>query len=210
MKRKTLYIITLVFIFLYTNSYGNNGLMESNITSNTYEVYQIFLFAYFVMMLVTMFKGYGENRTIIIFRDYNDLGLTFLIPASAFLIYFLFASFGGYIQLGALLALIVALILFGILVKNTYIDNNKSFLYTLLSIMTKVPLGLIWVLNLITMLNTSGKTGSKRRRKRGTAMVILAFLTPIMGMLVVNKEGSFFNPKDWIKGKRVGSIRDNL
>jgi len=80
----------------------------------------------------------------------------------------------------------------------------------LMSLMTKVPLGIIWILNFITMLNPGGKTAVQRRKNRGTALVILAFLTPIIGMLVANKEGSLFNPKDWIKGKRIGEIRNYI
>jgi len=172
--------------------------------------YQIFLMGYFMLMLITMFKGYGKNRTVIIFRDYNDLGLTFLIPASVYLIFVLFTSFGGNQQLAMFLAIGVALTLFAILVKNTYLDNNKSMLHTSLAIMTKMPLGIIWFLNFITMLNPSGKTATQRRKNRGVALIILAILTPLMTLLVANKEGSLFNPKDWIKGKRVGNMRDHL
>ena len=182
---------------------------EYNTTSNG-DAWQLFILVYFIVMIVTMFKGYGENRTVIIFRDYNDLGLTFLIPASFVLIFYLFMMFGGKPSWGMGLALVVSVSLFVILVKNTYEDNNKAMLPTVLSIMTKVPLGIIWIMNFITMLNPSGKTASKRRKSRGTALVILAILTPIIGMLVVEKEGSLFNPRDWIKGKRIGSIRNHL
>jgi hypothetical protein len=41
-------------------------------------------------------------------------------------------------------------------------------------------------------------------------MVILAILTPIPGLLVLNKEGSLFNPKSWLAGRRVGNIRNHL
>lgn len=172
--------------------------------------YQIFLLIYFIMMIITMFKGYGENRSVVIFRDYNDLGLTFLIPASFVLIYYLFMMLGGNPIWGAGLALVIAVSLFVILVKNTYEDNNKRMLATILSIMTKVPLGLIWILSFITLLNPSGKTAKERRNNRGTALVIMAILTPIIGMLVVEKEGSRFNPRDWVKGRRIGSVRNHL
>jgi hypothetical protein len=38
----------------------------------------------------------------------------------------------------------------------------------------------------------------------------MAILTPIIGMLVVKREGSMFNPKEWIKGRRIGGIRNHL
>jgi len=60
------------------------------------------------------------------------------------------------------------------------------------------------------MLNPTGKTATKRRKNRGMALVIMALITPIIGMLVVNKEGSIFNPRDWVKGRQIGSIRDHI
>lgn len=200
-------VTILTGIILTSLVYGNQ---QASFLESSDNGYQIFLMGYFMLMIITMFKGYGDNRTVIIFRDYNDLGLTFLIPASVYLIFVLFVSFGGNQQLALLLALGVGLILFGILAKNTYIDNNKSMLRTILVIMTKMPLGILWFLNFITMLNPNGKTASERRKSRGGALIILAILTPILGMLVVNKEGSFFNPKDWVRGKRIGNMRDHL
>lgn len=208
--RQALYIITLVIIFFSSHVYGSNISAEPNVGGNTYETYQIFLLGYFIMMLITMFKGYGKNRTIIVFRDYNDLGLTFLIPTSFILIYMIFTSLGGSPQWGAILAFIVAFILFAVLMKNSYLDNNGSLPYTLMAIFTKMPLGIIWIINLVTMLNPSGETASKRRKNRGSALVILALLTPIVTVLVAEKEGSLFNPRDWLKGRRIGRVRDYL
>lgn len=168
------------------------------------------LLFYFVVLIFTIFKGVGENRTIVIFRDYNDLGLTFLIPVSSYLVFILFSSLGGDPKYGGIMALIIMLILFGILVRNTYEDNHGSLIYTILAIIVKLPLAFIWVLNFMAMLNPSGKTQKQRRKNRNSAMLLLAFLTPIIGMLVVKKEGSLFNPRDWIKGRRVGSIRKHL
>jgi len=38
----------------------------------------------------------------------------------------------------------------------------------------------------------------------------LAIITPIIGLLVADKSGALFNPKQWIKGKRIGSIRNHM
>ena len=192
-----------------TESATESGPYSTN-TGATRDAWQFFLLTYFIIMIVTMFKGYGENRMVVIFRDYNDLGLTFLIPASFVLIYYLFVMLGGDPAWGAGLAFVVALVLFAMLVKSTYEDNHRSFLPTVLSLMTKVPLGIIWIISFINMLNPGGKTAAERRKNRGTALMIMGLLTPIIGMLVVNKEGSLFNPRDWIKGRRIGSIRKHL
>jgi len=179
-------------------------------TGATFDVWQFFLLTYFIIMIITIFKGAGENRTVVIFRDYNDLGLTFLIPASFVLIFYLFAMVGGNPTLGMGLALVVSLVLFAMLTKSTYEDNHRALVPTILSIMTKIPLGIIWIVSFITMLNPGGKTAAERRKNRGTALIIMGILTPIIGMLIVNKEGSLFNPRDWIKGRRIGSIRKHL
>lgn len=202
--------IFLLSMLLMTWAYPDTISVKENSGQMGYQAYQIFLISYFVMMIVTIFKGYGENRIIIIFRDYNDLGLTFLIPVSFVLIYILFTSLGGDPRWGGMLGIIVALILFLILIRNSYIDNNRSLLYTSLAILTKMPLGIIWIVNLVSILNPSGKTAMERRKNRGSALVILTLLTPIVAMLVVEKKGSFFNPKDWIRGKQIGSVKNHL
>ncbi len=151
--------------------YGND-LSMTNENNTTYLFYQTVLVTYFAMMIITIFKGYGENRIIIIFKDYNDLGLTFLMLAAPILIYILFTSVAGASQLAILLAVGVALILLRILIKNSYIDNNNSIPHTLMAVFTKIPLGIIWILNLISVLNPSGKTMLERRNSRGGALVV--------------------------------------
>lgn len=202
------FVFLLISIILPVSVLQANG--QAGFLNSPNNGYQIFLLGYFMLMIITMFKGYGENRTVIIFRDYDDLGLTFLVPASFILIIYLFRSLGGDQQLASLLAIGVSIVLFTILVRNTYLDNHRSLLPTVLALMTKIPLGIIWVLNLVTVLNPSGKTASERRKNRGSALVILALLTPLITLLVVNKKGSLFNPKEWIRGRNVGSITNHL
>jgi hypothetical protein len=163
-----------------------------------------------VIVIIGIVMGIGENRSVIIFRDYNDLGLTFLIPASFALIVILFEKFGGNPQIAKYLGASVSLLLLLLLVKNTYIDNGKNIIKFAIALVTKLPLGIVWVLNLIEVLSPSGK-GDNKAKNRGQALIVLAILTPIIGALVVNKTGSFFNPSSWIRGRRVGSaVRSSL
>lgn len=172
--------------------------------------YDALLIMFLAIVIFGIVKGIGDNRTIVIFQDYDDLGLTFLVPASFFLILYIFSMLGGNPYLGGSLGGVVAVWLLVKLIRNTHINNQQDLSKTALSLVTKIPLGIIWIFNLIQILNPSGK-GSQRRRNRGEALVILTLLTPIIGMLVVDKSGSYFNPKSWIRGRRVGgSIRDNL
>jgi len=93
---------------------------------------------------------------------------------------------------------------------NTYKANNGQMIHTLLAFVTKIPIGIIFVFHLLEIINPSGKTINERRQNRRNALVVLTLLTPIIAGLVVNKEGSFFNPKSWIRRRRVGEIRDYL
>ena len=166
------------------------------------------LIGFFLILIVGIAMGSGDNRSIIVFRDYDDLGLTFLIPASFILIGSLFFHFGGYPILGFIFAGLVSAWLSYILAMNTYQDNQKDIPKTLLALATKLPLAIIWIYYLLEVLNPKGNS-AQRREKRAKALVILTILTPIIGMLVVNKSGSCFNPKGWIRGRRVGSIIRN-
>lgn len=174
------------------------------------STYDIALAAFFIVIIIGIFMGAGENRSIIVFRDYDDLGLTFLIPASFVLIYYLFAQMGGNPQVGAIVGAGVAFLLFLRLLVNTFVDNSRNVFKTLLALIVKMPLAIIWIFNLLQLLNPQG-TGTRRRQNRGQALIILTLLTPILGMLVADKSGSFFSPKSWLKGRRgVSTIRNSL
>lgn len=174
-------------------------------------IYNILLIIFLGLVIFGIVKGYGDNRTIIVFKNYDDLGLTFLVPASFFLVTYIFQMLGGNADIGFGLGAIVAIGLLGVLIRNTYQDNGQDVGKCLVALITKLPLGVFWVLNLINLLNPGGRTGTDRRRNRGQALVILTILTPIIGMLVVDKSGSYFNPRNWIFGRRVGpTIRNNL
>lgn len=174
------------------------------------SVYEAFLIGAFIIVVVGVFKGAGANRSIIVFADYDDLGLSILIPASFVLISLLFRLFGGNPAIGMMIGAAVALWLLVILIKNTFIANANRIGPTALALATKIPLSVIWFLSLVNTLNPSG-TGRQRASNRALAILILALLTPILGLLVVDKSGSTFNPRNWIKGRRVGSVvRSNL
>lgn len=176
------------------------------------DYYNIALAIGFIVVIAGIVLGWGENRKIVVFRDYNDLGLTFLIPASFVVINLLFTQFfKGDARVGLAIAGSVAGGLTLLLLVNTFKDNQNNILKSLLAFLTKLPLGIIWVLNLFTLLNPQGKSARQRAQSRGMALIILTVLTPIIAMLVVDRDGSAFNPKNWLKGRRgVGGIRNHL
>ena len=165
---------------------------------------------YFIVVILGIILGFGDNRKIVVFNDYDDLGLTFLIPVSYFLIIYLGAEFGISFEILRIIALIVVIFILGKLFMNTYKANNGRVIHTLLAFVTKIPIGVIFVFHLLEFINPSGKTYKQKRENRERSLAILVLLTPIIAGLVVNKEGKFFKPKEMIKNKRVGSIRDYL
>jgi len=176
------------------------------------ELPEIILAAYLIIIIFGIVKGVGENRQVVIFKDYDDLGLTFLIPAAFFLIYIVSSRIlGPESDIPFVAGFSVSLWLTSKLIKQTYTDNGNNILKTILALATKIPLAIIWVYNLIQILNPSGDSSVQRAKNRGGAMVVLMILTPIVGALIVDKTGSYFNPKSWIKGRRVGAgIRNHI
>lgn len=176
------------------------------------DYYNIALIVGFIVVISGIAMGWGENRKIIVFQDYNDLGMCFLIPASAFVIYLVFVTLlGGRPEYAMVICGIVAAGLFILCAINTLKSNNYNAAYAFLALCTKIPLAVLWVFSLVSLLNPQGKNAAQRRQARGTALIILTVVTPIVAQLVVNKNGSHFNPKQWIKGRRgVSHIRDHL
>lgn len=176
------------------------------------DYYNIALVALFVIVITGIVLGWGDNRKIVVFQDYNDLGECFLIPASAVVIYLVFVNLlGGKPEYALLICAVVSTSLFLLCVFRTFRSNNYNIFKALLALCTKLPLAILWVFSLVSMLNPQGKTARERRQSRGVAMVILTIITPIVAQLVVEKKGSLFNPKQWIKGRHgVSHIRNHL
>jgi len=175
------------------------------------DLYQIGLIAFFSVLVIGVFMGSGKNRSLIVYRDYDDLGLTFLMPNSFIIITLLFSNAGEYRGYGILLGAAVALLLFIKLVIDSYVDNGRSIWKTALAIFVKVPLCWLWMLNLLCLLNPDGNTARERRQNRAQALVFLALITPIIGLLVADKSGSFFSPRAMLRNRRgVSSVRKHL
>ncbi len=175
------------------------------------DTHNITLMVLLGLLVVGIFLGAGQNRKIIVFKDYDDLGLTFLIPVAFFLIQIIYHWCGGTGPWGLYLASAVAALLALKMLAVTFIENGRNPLKTLVALYVKLPLSIIWILNLITLLNPGGKSAQQRRAARGQALVILTLLTPIIALLVVDKSGSAFNPRGWLHGRRgVSHIRNNL
>lgn len=172
---------------------------------------QFVLYGILVLIAVGTILGLGQNRRIVVYQNYDDLGLTFAVPVLAYLAILLLGTKDEAV-LNVLLgstAAALCVAIFGFTVFRTFKNNGGSIWKTALALLTKFPLAFIWVLQIITIISPSGKTAMQRAQSRATALLILTVLTPIITALVVDRSG-YFSPRRVLKGKRIGSIRDTL
>lgn len=128
----------------------------------------------------------GFTRTITVYRDFADLTKVFmLVLAPIGLFYILGNKIDNHILRNIFIG-IEGLLLVWIIV-TTFIDN-RNILKTLLALITKIPLGVIFAIYLVNLISPSGKN---RKQSRGIAGIVMLFLAPILYALVRNKVWSF-------------------
>ena len=66
------------------------------------SVHDAILIVVLAILLLGIVLGCGSRRKIVVFSNYDDLGLTFLAPVSAFVISYLFMLCGGTQNVGHL------------------------------------------------------------------------------------------------------------
>lgn len=174
------------------------------------QIPQFALYVILLLIAVGAILGFGERRKIVVYENYDDLFLTFAVPALAYASFALLSMHDAVFY--TLLGYTLAAASFGIFLYTawrTFRANGGSMWKTPLALLTKFPLAFIWVLQIINVINPSGKTGLQRAQNRASALMILAILTPIVTALVVERTG-FFSPRAALKGRRIGGIRDTL
>jgi len=124
----------------------------------------------------------GFTKTITVYRDFADLTKVFmLVLAPIGLFYILGDKIDNRILRNIFIG-IEGLLLIWIIV-TTFIDNRNIF-KTLLALITKIPLGVIFAIYLVNLISPSGKN---RRQSRGISGIVMLFLGPILFGLVRNR-----------------------
>ncbi|WP_320196148.1 hypothetical protein RMR10_022975 [Agrobacterium rosae] len=175
------------------------------------QIPHLAIYGLLAVIAVGVILGFGENRKIIVYQNYDDLGLTFMVPVLAY-VSLLLSGMKEEAVVNLLLAITAAALSFGIFgytVHRTFTANGHSLWRTAVALVTKFPLAFIWVLQIVNIISPSGKTALERSQNRANALLILTILTPIITALVVERTG-FFSPRKVLKGRRIGSIRDTL
>ncbi len=149
----------------------------------------------------------GWNEKIVVFRNYNDLAIVF---ASGICIYCAFlVAFGFSGNSTSMVMLSISLVVLSIglvcyLVIRTFLDN-RSILGTLLALITKLTLSILFLVNLLSLLSPSGKTQAQRAKDRASALVWLIVIAPVIHRLVREPSG-IFCPKNVFNRYQRGRI----
>jgi hypothetical protein len=185
--------------------------MEEQLSSTNSYVWAIVFAVWVLIVIFGTIKS--KKNTIVIFKDFDDLFVSFGIMALPLIFYILAYMSAAFLgidislatnYLSPISAILIAIYAF----KISLIENKMNIINALISFITKVPLSIIWVFAFFSMLNPSGKTAKDRRAQRGLMVFLLTFLTPFILMLVKEKTGSMFNPKNMISGRRFSGASD--
>lgn len=128
----------------------------------------------------------GFTKTITVYRDFADLTKVFILVLAPLGLFYILGDKIDKRILRNIFVGVEGLLLLWIIV-TTFIDNRNIF-KTLLALITKIPLGVIFAIYLVNLISPSGKN---RRQSRGIAGIVMIFLAPILFGLVKNRVWSF-------------------
>jgi hypothetical protein len=167
--------------------------------SDAYLVYSVIAWLIIVIIGVIL----GIKQKLVVFRNYNDLGLVFLIPLSIIaMVYFLPYLPKDHNNIGLLFGFIVESILIIYVIIRTIRDNHNPFL-CLIAIITKISLSVLFIINFLDFVAAQGKTMSERATVRHKALVVFLIVAPLVFALVKTKEG-IFNPQRTMAYRGLG------
>jgi len=136
----------------------------------------------------------GVKQRLTVFRNYNDLGLAFLVTLSPLVLGYIFSFVTGGMDKLAIYAIVgVEALLLGWLVIRTFQDNN-SLVLTLVAFVTKISLSFLFIINFLNFVAPRGETMARRASVRHIALTFLLVVTPMVFTLVKKPEG-LFNPR---------------
>jgi hypothetical protein len=175
--------------------------MEAYLHSWTGWIFNVYtLIAWIVVVVIGVIMGFKQK--IIIFRDYNDLGLVFLLGLVPVVLMLLFQVVAKDNQkIGLIFIVVVESVLFLWILCRT-IQDNKNPIGFLFALVTKISLSVLFIINLLDFVTPSGKTSSHRASLRRKGFAFLLILSPIVFALVKNKEG-IFNPERTLASRGI-------
>lgn len=155
------------------------------------------------ILIVVVGTILGFMKKITVYRNYDDIGLVFLMMLLPFVAIMASLYLRGLDEkvVYALLGLFgcAEIFLFVVSGVRTYQDNSNIFA-ALVALLTKLTLSVLFLYNLIRLISPGGKTLMDSRRTRESAALCLLVLAPIVYGLVRDKVG-IFNPEETLQSK---------
>ena len=183
-----------------SSSSTNSTVTTPSATPKEEATSQKTLLSYIVLAwatIVILGIALGFTHRIVVYRDFDDLGLLFLMPVTLIFGWILGNVVSGPLvqNLASFLIIAIELGLFAYVTWRTCQDNS-SWWEILVALVTKISLGFLFALHLFTFINS--KRGSQGRR---SDLFWILVLTPIVYGLVKNKVG-FWAPHDSLNSYR--------
>lgn len=124
------------------------------------------------------------TKKAVFYQNYNDMLLSLSVIAIPVMMIFLISSLASFLPdlLKIILIIIPSILIFVMVVISTYQSNNKNLILTVILVISKLTLSVLYILYLVQLMM------GKNRNERGLAALILIFLTPLMIALVADRE----------------------
>jgi hypothetical protein len=149
----------------------------------------------------------GLKKKATIYRNYTDLFIVFLASLAPVGFYYLgmLAASPEQKSAGQFVVYLFVAVEAGLLLWIFWrtLQDNGNFFLALLAFLTKVPLAVLFIFNLIAFIAPTGKTASDRASSRRVGLIVLMLVAPLVLALVREQEG-LFNLKRTLARRGIG------
>lgn len=164
-----------------------------------FNIYTLIAWILIVILGVVL----GIKQKITVFRNYNDLGLVFLMGLAPIVLIYLFSFVQTDQQdIGKIFIIAIEAVLFLWILIRT-LQDNRNPVKTVIALISKLSLSILFIINFLNFIAPEGKTMAKRASVRHVALAFLLVLAPLVFALVKNKEG-IFNPQRALRYRGIG------
>ena len=157
--------------------------MEITINQLTAWILNVYtLIAWLLIVITGTVLGFKQRITV--FRNYNDLGLAFLMGLSPIVLTYLFSYLASDQKtIGVWFIIIIEAFLITWTVGRTLKDNPNPLL-AFLAFITKISLSVLFIVNFLDFLAPKGKTMSGRASVRHKGLAFLLLIGPLVFALI--------------------------
>ena len=161
------------------------------------NIISIIIIITLLISLITYFKANDEYRRIIVYEDWNDVGLSFFSIIFPLFIFLIMLHNNISTKYAFVICSMIMIILLLKLARSTYESNNKNIIYFIMAFITKIFFGITLFLQILNVISPSEDEDGNSNF--WSSVLILVIIIPMVNNLIVNKnKGSKINPLKWI------------